>query len=62
MGFRQGATEDREILAEHEYETAVDRSVTRDHAIAGDFPFGHFEIRAAMFDEHVPLLEAALVE
>jgi len=62
VGFAQGAAKDGEVLAEDEHQAAVDHAVTGDHAVAGDALFGHAEVAAAVFDEHVPLFEAAFVE
>ncbi len=64
LGVRlaQGATKHREVLAEHKHQAAVDHAVAGDHAIAGDLVFFHAKVDAAVFDEHVPLFERALVE
>ena len=62
MRFGQGAAKYREVLAEHEYQPAVDGAVTDDHAVTDDLLVGHAEVGAAMLDEHVPFFEAALVE
>ena len=47
---------------EDEDRAAVDRAVAGDHAVAGHRLAAHVEVGAAVLDEHVPLLEAALVE
>src|SRR3990167_2747411 len=60
--FGERATEDREVLAEDEHQAAVDHAVARDHAVAGDLVVLHAEVGAAVFDEHVPLFERALVK
>ena len=62
MGLGERAPEDREILAEHEDQPAVDGAVARHHAVAGDPVGGHPEVGAAVLDEQVPFLERALVE
>src|SRR3546814_3407273 len=62
MGLREGAAEDREVLAEHEDQAAVDGAVAGHHAVAGDLLLLHAEVEAAVLDIHVPLLEGALVE
>ena len=60
--LRERAAEDREVLREDEDRAAVDRAVAGDDAVAGHRLAGHVEVGAAVLDEHVPLLEAALVE
>ncbi len=62
MGFRERATEDREVLAEHEHRPAVDGARAGDHAVARDACIGHTELGAPVLDEHVDLFERALVE
>ncbi len=62
MRLGQGAAKDREVLAEHEHQPAIDGAVTDDDAITDDLLLGHVEIGAAMLDEHVPFFEAAFVE
>ena len=57
MRFRKGAAEDREVLAEDEYQSTVDGAVTGHHAVAGNLLLVHVEIAAAVLDEHVPFLE-----
>ena len=59
---RERAAEHGEVLGEHVDEAAVDRAPAGDDAVAGDFGFLHAEFVAAVFDEHVELLEAAFVE
>ena len=56
------AAEHGEILGEHEHGAAVDRAPAGDHAVAGDFGLLHAEVARAVLDEHVELLERALVE
>ena len=62
MTFGQRAAEDGEVLAEDEDETAVDRAMARDHAVARDPLILHAEVGAAVLDEHIGLLEGARVE
>src|SRR5690606_27184067 len=64
LGVRLGqrAAEHREVLAEDEHQSAVDGAVAGNHAVAGHAVFGHSEIVAAVLDEDVPFLEAAVVE
>ena len=62
MGLAERAAEDGEVLAEHEDEPAVDHAVAGDDAVAGHLLVLHAEVGAAVLDEHVPLLEAAVVE
>ena len=56
------AAEDGEVLGEDVDQAAVDRAPAGDDAVAGDFGFLHAEFVAAVFDEHVELLERAFVE
>ena len=62
MRFGQRAAEHGEILTEHEDDPAVDGAVAGDHPVAGNGGVGHAEVGAAVLDEHVPFLEAAVVE
>ncbi len=62
MGLGERAAEHGEVLAEDEDQPAVDGAVAGDDAVAGDLLLVHAEVRAAVLDEHVPFLEAALVE
>ena len=62
MGLGQRAAKHREVLAEDENQPAVDGAVAGDHAITRDLLVLHAEVGAAVFDEHVPLLETAVVE
>ena len=62
MRLGQGAAEHGEILGEDEDRPAFDMTPAGDHPVAGDLRFGHAEIGAAVFDEHVELLEGILVE
>jgi hypothetical protein len=62
VGLRQGAAEHREILAEDEHHAPVDRAVTGDDAVAEHLFALHAEVGAAVLDELVPFLEAALVQ
>ena len=58
----QGAAEHGEILGEDIDGAAVDGAPAGDDPVAGDLLVGHAELVGAMFDEHVELLEAALVQ
>ena len=62
VGLGQRAAEHREVLAEDEHHAAVDRAVARDDAVAEDLVLLHAEVGAAVLDERVPFLEAALIE
>ena len=62
MGARKGAAEDGEILGEDIDQTAADGAAAGDHAVAGDALGLHAELGRAVLDEHVGLLEGALVE
>ena len=62
VGFRQRAAEHGEVLGEHEHGAAVDRAPAGDDAVAGDLLLLHAEVDGAVLDEHVELLERALVE
>jgi XRE family transcriptional regulator, fatty acid utilization regulator len=62
MGLRQRAAEHREVLAEDIDDAAVDRAPAGHHAVAGVMRLLHAEIGAAVRDEHVELLEGAVVE
>ena len=61
MGFAERAAEHREVLAEHEHQSAVDRAVAGHHAVTGGLLLRHAEVDAAVLDEHVPFLERAFV-
>src|SRR5207244_12221587 len=56
-----GAAEHGEVLGKHKPGAAVDRAPAGDHAITGDLRLLHAELARAMLDEHVELLERALV-
>src|SRR6185437_8333687 len=60
--FRQRAAEHGEVLGEQVDGAAVDRAPAGDDAVAGDFLLLHAEFGRAVLDEHVELLERALVE
>ena len=60
--FRQRTAEHGEILGEHVGRAAVDRAPAGDDAIARDLVFLHAEVGRAVLDEHVELLERAVVE
>jgi hypothetical protein len=62
MGARKRSPEDREILGEDEHHPAVDPAPAGDHAVAGDALLRHAELGDRVLDEHVELLERALVE
>ena len=62
VGFGQRAAEHREVLGEQIDRAAVDRAPAGDDAVAGDLLLLHAEIGGAVLDEHVELLERALVE
>ena len=62
MRLAQRAAEDGEVLAEDEHQAAVDHAVAGDDAVARHLVVGHAEVGAAVLDEHVPLLERAVVE
>ena len=59
---RERAAEHGEVLGEQIDRAAVDRAPAGDHAVAGDFRLLHAEVGGAVLDEHVELLERALVE
>ena len=61
-GFGKRTAEDGEVLREDIYQTAVDRAVTGYHAVAEVALLIDAEVRAAVFDEHVELLERTFVE
>ena len=56
------AAEHGEVLGEQIDGAAVDRAPAGDHAVAGDLGLLHAEFVGAVLDEHVELLERALVE
>ena len=62
MGFGKRPAEYGEVLTENENQPTVHGAVAGDDAIAGDHVCIHVEIRAPVLDEHVPFLEAVLVE
>src|SRR3954469_25363166 len=62
MRLRQGAAEHGKILGEHERLAAVDGAPAGDDAVAGNLVLLHPEFGGAVLDEHVELLERALVE
>src|SRR5262249_22187263 len=60
--LRERAAEHGEILGEHEHGAAVDGAPAGDDAVARDLLLlVHAEVDAAVLDEHVELLERALV-
>ena len=61
VGFRQRAAEHGKILGEDEDRAAVDGAPAGDDAVAGDLRLLHAEFGGAVLDEHVELLERALV-
>ena len=62
IGRGQGTAEDREILGEDEDQPAADGPVTGDHAVGVGLLSIHPEFGAAVGDEGVVFLEAAVVE
>ncbi len=62
MGLGQRAAENREVLGEHEHRAPVDGAPAGDDAVAGNARLLHAEIGRAVLDEHVELLERAVVE
>jgi hypothetical protein len=62
VGFRQRAAEHGEVLAEDINLPPVHRAPAGNHPVAGHLDIVHAEIGAAMGDEHVEFLEAALVQ
>src|SRR4051794_41935357 len=62
MRLAERAAEDREILAEHKDQPAVDRAVAGDDAVARHLLLANAEIVTAVLDEHVPFLEGIGVE
>ena len=62
MGLGKRPAENREVLAEHEGEPAVDGAVAGHHPIAGNLLPVHAEIAAAVLDEPIPFLKAAFVK
>jgi hypothetical protein len=62
VGARKRSAEHCEILGEDEHHPAVDTAPAGDHAIARDALVGHAELGDPVLDEHVELLERALVE
>ena len=58
----QRAAEHGEVLGEEINGAAVDRAPAGDDAVAGDLGLLHAEVVTAVLDEHVELLERALVE
>ena len=62
MRLGERAAEHGEVLGEDEDRAAVDGAPAGDDAVAGDLDLLHAEIGRAVLDEHVELLEGALVE
>ena len=62
MRLAERAAEHGEVLGEQIDRAAVDRAPAGDHAVAGDLGLLHAEVGGAVLDEHVELLERALVE
>ena len=62
VGFGQRAAEHSKILGEHKGLAAVDGAPAGDDAVARHLGLVHAEFDRAMLDEHVELLERALVE
>src|SRR6202035_3586042 len=61
MRLAQRAAEHREILGEGEHGAAIDGAPAGDDAVAGNLGLLHPELGRAVLDEHVELLERALV-
>ena len=61
MRLAERAAEHGEILGEGEDGAAVDRAPAGDHAVARNSGLLHAELGRAVLDEHVELLERALV-
>jgi hypothetical protein len=61
-GRTQGAAEDGEVLRVDRDGAAVDPPEARDNAVAERALALHSEVRRVVLDEHVQLLERALVE
>ena len=57
MGLRQGTAEDREILAKHKHQPAVDGAIAGDHPVTWHLLVLYAEIHRAVLDEHIPFLE-----
>ena len=62
VGLGQAAAEDGEVLREHVDQATVDAAVAGDDAVARHLLLRHAEVEAAVLDQLVELLEAALVE
>ena len=62
VGLGKRTTEHREVLAEDEYEPAIDGAVASHHAIAEDMVFGETEFRRAMGHEGIELNERTWIE
>src|SRR5258705_7733061 len=62
MRLRQRTAEHRKILGKHKSLAAVDGAPAGDDAVAGNLVLLHAEFGRAVLDEHVELLERALVE
>ena len=62
VGLGQRAAEHREVLAEDEYQAAVDHAVAGDHAVARHLVVLHAKVRAAVLHEHVPFFKGAVVQ
>ena len=58
----EAAARDGEVLCVGVDQTAVDRAVARDDAVARHVFLVHAEVRAAVFDEHTELDERILVK
>ena len=62
VGFRQSATENREVLAEDKNQTTIDHAVARNHAVTWNFVVLHAEFDAAVLNKHIPFFKSAFVE
>ncbi len=61
-GLRQRTADNRCILSEHKYQTAVDRTRTAGYAITEEDLLLHTEVVATVGEEHINLLERTFVE
>lgn len=62
MHFAKGTAFDGKIFGVGEDQTAADRTVAGNDAVAGDFLFLHVEIHTAMMDELPHFGEAAFIK
>ncbi len=62
MRFGKRAAKYGEILAEDKHHAPIDRAITRDHTITGDFLVRHAEIGAAVLNKGIPFFETTLIQ